>query len=66
VDAVRAWKPKRLPTVLTKTEALQVLNALVGVPHVMAQLLYGSGVRRRGLLGDVRLSSSPSDFGAPP
>src|SRR5262249_46325351 len=26
VDAVRARKPKRLPTVLTKTEALRVLN----------------------------------------
>jgi integrase len=65
VEAVRARQPKRLPTVRTKTEALQVLNALVGVPHVMAQLLYGSGVRRGGLLGDVRLSSSPSDFGAP-
>src|SRR5215471_10832929 len=45
VDAVRARKPKRLPTVLTKTEALQVLHAMVGVPHVMAKLLYGSGVR---------------------
>jgi Phage integrase, N-terminal SAM-like domain len=45
VDAVRARKPKRLPTVLTKTEALQVLNAMVGVPQVMAKLLYGSGVR---------------------
>jgi site-specific recombinase XerD len=32
VDAVRARKPKRLPTVLTKTEALRVLNAMVGVP----------------------------------
>jgi hypothetical protein len=45
VDAVRARKPKRLPTVLTKPEALQVLNAMVGVPQVMAKLLYGSGVR---------------------
>src|SRR5262245_15833708 len=45
VDAVRARKPTRLPTVLTKTEALRVLNAMVGVPHVMATLLYGSGVR---------------------
>ena len=45
MDAVRARKPKRLPTVLTTTEALQVLHAMVGVPHVMAKLLYGSGVR---------------------
>jgi len=45
VDAVRARKPKRLPTVLTKTEALRVLNAMVGVPQWMAELRYGSGVR---------------------
>jgi len=45
VDAVRARKPKRLPTVLTKPEALRVLNAMVGVPQLMAKLLYGSGVR---------------------
>src|SRR5262245_28324923 len=37
VDAVRARKPKRLPTVLTKTEALQVLHVMVGVPQVMAK-----------------------------
>src|SRR5262245_39822984 len=45
VDAVRARKPKRLPTVLTKPEALRVLNAMAGVPQVMAKLLYGSGMR---------------------
>jgi site-specific recombinase XerD len=45
VDAVRARKPKRLPTVLTTTEALRVLHAMVGVPQVMAKLLYGSGVQ---------------------
>ena len=45
VDAVRARKPTRLPTVLTKPEALRVLHAMVGVPQVMAKLLYGSGVR---------------------
>ena len=45
VDAVRARQPKRLPTVLTKPEALRVLHAMVGVPQVMATLLYGSGVR---------------------
>jgi integron integrase len=45
VDAVRARKPTRLPTVLTKTEALQVRHAMAGVPQVMAKLLYGSGVR---------------------
>src|SRR5215510_1725082 len=38
VDAVRARKPTRLPTVLTKPEALWVLHAMVGVPQVMAKL----------------------------
>jgi site-specific recombinase XerD len=45
VDAVRARKPKRLPTVLTKAEALRVINAMAGVPQLMAKLLYGSGLR---------------------
>ena len=45
VEAVRARQPKRLPTVLTTPEALRGLHAMVGVPHVMATLLSGSGVR---------------------
>jgi integron integrase len=59
VDAVRARKPKRLPTVLTKIEALRVLNAMVGVPQVMATLLYGSGVRGREC---VRVRVKDVDF----
>ena len=54
-----ARKPKRLPTVLTKTEALQVLHAMVGVPHVMAKLPYGSGVRG---LECVRVRVKDVDF----
>ena len=60
MDAVRARKPKRLPTVLTKTEALRVLHAMVGVPQVMAKLLYGSGVRG---LECVRVRVKDVDFG---
>jgi integrase len=45
VDAVRARKPKRLPTVLTKSEALRVISAMSGVSQLMAKLLYGSGLR---------------------
>ena len=45
VDAVRARKPTRLPTVLTTPAALRVLHARVGVPPVLATRLYGSGVR---------------------
>jgi integron integrase len=48
--------------VLTKTEALQVLNAMVGVPQVMAKLLYGSGVRR---LECVRVRVKDVDFAQP-
>jgi integron integrase len=59
VDAVRARKPKRLPTVLTKPEALRVLHAMVGVPQVMAKLLYGSGVRG---LECVRVRVKEVDF----
>src|SRR2546427_2965419 len=59
VDAVRARKPTRLPTVLTKTEALQVLHGMVGVPQVMAKLLYGSGVRG---LECVRVRVKDVDF----
>ena len=43
IDIVRARKPKRLPVVLTKSEALRVLSAMSGVPQFMAKLLYGNG-----------------------
>jgi integrase len=45
IDALRAKKPKRLPTVLTKEEVQQVLNHLSGANLLMARLLYGSGLR---------------------
>jgi integrase len=45
VDAVRARKPKRLPTVRTKTAVLRVIHAMSGVPPLLAKLLYDSGVR---------------------
>jgi len=42
---VAASKPRRLPTVLTRAEVDAVLAGLDGVHLVMAQLLYGSGLR---------------------
>ncbi len=45
LDAVRAKKPKRLPTVLTKEEVQQVLAAMSGNYQLIAKLLYGSGLR---------------------
>jgi len=59
VDAVRARKPKRLPTVLTKPEALRVMHAMTGVSQLMAQLLYGSGMRA---LECLRLRVKDVDF----
>ena len=43
IQALRARKSTRLPTVLTKAEVGQVLETLSGRHQVMAQLLYGSG-----------------------
>ncbi len=45
IDAVRAKKPKRLPTVLTREEVQRVLARLSGVHLLMAPFLYGSGLR---------------------
>ena len=45
IHALRAKKPKRLPTVLTKKEVHAVLRHLSGVHLLIAQLLYGSGLR---------------------
>ncbi|MDX1437369.1 MAG: integron integrase [Anaerolineales bacterium] len=45
IDAVRAKRPRRLPTVLSHEEALHVLASIPGKPQLMARLLYGSGLR---------------------
>jgi len=59
IDALRAQKPKRLPTVLTKEETLKVLGYLSGTHQLMAKLLYGSGLR---LMECVRLRVKDVDF----
>src|SRR5438094_4346164 len=49
LDAVRARRPKRLPTVLCPEEVRQLLEAVRGgecVFRLMAGLLYGAGLRR--------------------
>jgi integrase len=51
IDAIRARKPKRLPTVLTREEALQVIEALSGTHALMATLLFGTGMRLMECLG---------------
>jgi integron integrase len=45
LKAVRARRSKHIPTVLTREEVQSVLNLLSGRNRLMAQLLYGSGVR---------------------
>jgi integron integrase len=59
IDAIRAKRPKRLPTVLTKEETRKVLGCLSGTHQLMAKLLYGSGLR---LMECVRLRVKDIDF----
>ena len=59
IDVVRAKKPRRLQTVMTKDESLKIINALTGVHQLMAKLLYGSGLR---LMECVRLRVKDIDF----
>lgn len=45
IDAPRARKPKRLPTVFTKEEVALLLSKLRGAYWLIASLLYGCGLR---------------------
>jgi integron integrase len=47
LDAVRASRPRRLPTVLSKDEALRLIAAMPekGAHRLIAELLYGAGMR---------------------
>ncbi len=45
VDALRSTKPKLRPTVMSKPEVQRILDQLVGVWLIVAQLLYGCGLR---------------------
>jgi integron integrase len=60
IHAIRAKKPKRLPTVLTRAEVRAVLEAMDGAHQLMAKLLYGCGLR---LMECVRLRVKDVDFG---
>ncbi len=44
-DVVRGHRPRRLPVVLTEKEVRIVLDNLQGTPALVAQILYGSGLR---------------------
>ncbi len=60
-DIVRAKRPERLPVVLSRREVRQVMDHLRGVPHLMALLLYGAGLR---LMECARLRVKDVDFEA--
>ncbi|PKM11183.1 MAG: integron integrase [Gammaproteobacteria bacterium HGW-Gammaproteobacteria-3] len=58
-NVVRAKQPQRLPVVLTRTEVRAVLVRMQGVYGLMANLLYGTGMR---LMECVRLRVKDVDF----
>jgi site-specific recombinase XerC len=49
-EFAKARPGKRLPVVLSKAECQRLLEALEATPRLMAQLMYGSGVRLMELL----------------
>ncbi len=54
-DIVHAKKPKRLPTVLNKSEVTKLLTCMEGTPGLVASLLYGTGMRlMEGLMLRIR------------
>jgi integron integrase len=59
VDALRAKRSKRLPTVLTKEETLRLIGCLSGTHQLMAKLIYGSGMR---LMECLRLRVKDLEF----
>lgn len=59
VDAVRAKRPLRLPIVLTREEAATLLARIPAPYNLMAQFLYGSGLR---LMECLRLRVQDIDF----
>ena len=59
LDIVRAKKSSWLPTVLTHEEATRVIEQLNGQYRIMAQLMYGGGLR---LMEVLRLRVKDVDF----
>ncbi len=58
-EYLRAKKPKRLPTVLSRGEVESLLGRMDGAPALMAGILYGSGLR---LMECARLRVKDIDF----
>jgi integron integrase len=60
IELTHAKRPKRLPTVLTREEVAALIGLLEDSNRLMAQLLYGSGLR---LMECMRLRVKDVDFG---
>lgn len=58
-NVIRAKKPQRLPTVLSKNEVSRILERMDGTYGLMARLLYGTGMR---LMECCRLRVKDIDF----
>jgi len=59
IDAARAKRPQYVPTVLTKHEAITMIQQCDGVYQLVVKLLYGSGLR---LIEGLRLRVKDVDF----
>jgi integrase len=55
----RVPRKQRTPLVLTRAEVARLLGAMAGTPHLVARLLYGTGMR---LLECLRLRIKDLDF----
>ena len=58
-NRVRAKRPQRVPTVLSKEEVVDILTVFAGTEKLVIQLLYGCGLR---LLEVLRLRIKDLDF----
>ncbi|MCG2754828.1 MAG: integron integrase [Desulfobacteraceae bacterium] len=59
VNALRAKKPQRLPTVLTFDETMAIIDSITGIFQLIVKLLYGCGLRG---IECVRLRIKDIDF----
>jgi integron integrase len=60
INAIRAKKATRLPTVMSKEETMKVIAAVPAEHQLMVKLIYGSGLR---LMECLRLRVKDIDFG---
>jgi integron integrase len=59
INALRASKNRKVPTVMSKEEVVRVLDVMDGLPQLVTKLLYGSGLR---MMEAIRLRVQDIDF----